>query len=142
TSYRIDASYDLRSWLPIALMYPSRGTYPANTNFQLIDREFCFGGQKFYRAAPAGSTGPSPTNAPDIIVSDPFLTLYEGGSTTFTVQLARIPAGPISVQVQRGSGSTNISVTNGASLSFTPANWNTPQSVSVASGENLDFQDS
>jgi hypothetical protein len=142
TSYRIEGSYDLRSWLPIALTYPSRGTYPANTNFQFIDREFGFGGQKFYRAAPASSTGPSATNAPDIIVSDSLVTLYEGDSTTFTAQLARMPAGPMNVLVQRSAGSTNISVANGASLSFGPANWSTPQAVTVVAGGHLDFQDS
>jgi hypothetical protein len=139
--YRLYASHDLSSWLPLATTTPSSGAFPANTNFQLIDREFAFGGPKFYRSSSGGLARPS-TNAPDIIVSDPLLTLYEGGSTTLTVQLARAPAGTLTVQVQRIGGSTNISVSGGASLLFGPGNWSVPQTVSVTAAVDSDFQDS
>jgi hypothetical protein len=123
----------------MATTYPSVGAFPANTNFQLADREFLFGGQKFYRAAPASSPGPLPTNV-DIIVSDPLVTLFEGTSTSFSVHLARAPAGALTVYVN--GGGTNVSVTGGNTLLFGPSNWSTPQTVTLSALLDLDFRDS
>jgi hypothetical protein len=143
TSYRLEASTDLAGWAPMAITFPSVGTFPANTRFELSDREFAFGGQKFYRAARADFSGPGATNTtPEILVSDPLLEMYEGGTVNFTVQLAKTPAGAVVIQVQRTGGSTNIALTAGTTLIFDVTNWNSPQVVTVSAGQNSDFQDS
>ena len=140
TLYRVETSSDLVHWTPMATTYPSVGTFPANTNFQLIDRELLFGGQNFYRAVRASSPAYWPTNE-DIIVSDRMVSLFEGASTTFSVQLSKAPAGALTVQIQP-NGSTNVSVISGTALLFGPANWSTPQTVTVSAGLESDFQDS
>src|SRR5262249_3326192 len=38
TPYRVETSSDLVHWTSMATTYPSVGTFPANTNFQLVDR--------------------------------------------------------------------------------------------------------
>src|SRR6185295_18586653 len=60
----------------------------------------------------------------------------------FTVQLAKAPASPVTVQVDRTDGSTNISVDGVASLVFESSNWHMPQTVTVSAGKDADFQDS
>jgi hypothetical protein len=142
-SYRVEASADLVHWNSVATTYPSRGVFPASSQFEVTDREFMFGGQRFYRAIEVGSAQPPATNVePDMIVSDPLFTLYEGGAAGFTVRLAKAPASPATVQVNRTEGNTNISVNGEASLVFGPSNWSTPQKVIVSAGKDSDFQDS
>src|SRR5262249_28404528 len=69
-------------------------------------------------------------------------TMYKGGSGSFTVQLAKAPSGSVNVQVNRTEGSSNISVSGGASLAFGASNWSTPQTVTVSAAQVPDFQDS
>src|SRR5215471_1207263 len=133
TSYRVESSTDLTHWSVLATTYPSSGTWPAETNFVFTDREFLFGGQKFYRAIAADSSSPPPTNPPpDIIVSDPLLTLYEGASESFSVRLGKPPISAVTIHVSRTGGSTNISVSAGSTLTFDPSNWSIPQTVTVS----------
>jgi glucose/arabinose dehydrogenase len=73
-----------------------------------------------------------------LVLSTTTLTINEGGSGTFTVQLAHQPAGNVSVNVARTAGDTDITVAGGANLTFTPANWNTPQTVTIAAAEDAD----
>ena len=37
-----------------------------------------------------------------------------------------------------GTGDTNLTVSGGASLTFTPANWSTPQNVTVSAAQDAD----
>jgi hypothetical protein len=141
TSYRVECSPDLKHWETMATTYPSTGVFPTATNFEVTDRELMFGGQKFYRAVPVGATRPLTTNAADIIVSDPLLTLYQGQSASFGVQLGKAPAGTVAVQVSRTEGSTNVSVTAGTNLVFGPSNWSTPQIVTISAGQDSGFED-
>ncbi|HXX93891.1 MAG TPA: PQQ-dependent sugar dehydrogenase [Planctomycetota bacterium] len=67
-----------------------------------------------------------------ILTSVTSLTFNEGSSGTFGVHLAIQPPGPVTVNVARSSGNTNISA-QPASLSFTTTNWNTDQPVTVNS---------
>ena len=48
----------------------------------------------------------------------------------------------MTVSVTRASGDTDLSVSGGASLTFTSANWNTPQTVTLAAAEDLDLANS
>lgn len=140
TSYRVESSSDLNHWESLVTTTPSTGVFPMSTQFEFADRAFMFGGQKFYRAVRASA--PPHSVIPDIVVSDPLLSLYEGGSASFAVQLSKAPPGNVTVQVARTDGSANIQVTAGSSLVFGPSNWTTPQTVTISAGLDSDFQDS
>ena len=75
---------------------------------------------------------------PQLVVSTSTLSLSEGGSGSFTVRLANMPAGNVSVSVARTAGDTDVTVTGGASLTFTTANYATPQTVTVSAAEDAD----
>ena len=55
-----------------------------------------------------------------------------------TVKLAAAPTGNVTVAVARTAGDTDISVSAGASLVFTPANWNRAQTVTLAAAKDAD----
>jgi glucose/arabinose dehydrogenase len=76
-----------------------------------------------------------------LVVSATALSIIEGSSGTFTVRLASQPAGNVTVTVARTAGDTDIRVTGGASLTFTTANYATPQTVTVAALEDADLID-
>jgi len=54
------------------------------------------------------------------------------------VQLATAPAADLVVTVGRASGDADITVSAGATLTFTPANWNVPQTATIAAAADLD----
>jgi glucose/arabinose dehydrogenase len=74
-----------------------------------------------------------------IVVSTSSITITEGSSGTFQVHLAVAPPGNVTVNAARSSGSTDVTVTGGATLTFTTANWSTNQTVTVAAAEDADF---
>jgi hypothetical protein len=74
------------------------------------------------------------TPQPYLVASSLKPTVPEGGSTPVTIQLSRPPTGTITVTVSSG---TAFPATP-ASLVFTPANWNVPQTVTVRSPEDAD----
>ena len=76
--------------------------------------------------------------AQNVIVQPTAFNVLEGGSSIFTVRLAAAPAANVNVTVNRISGDTDLSVSNGASLTFTPANFNIPQLVTIAAAEDSD----
>ena len=63
-------------------------------------------------------------------------TVPEGGLATFRVKLSAQGTGDVVVAVARESGDSSLSVTNGASLTFTPANWSTYQTVALTAAED------
>ncbi len=69
------------------------------------------------------------------IVIDPTgkLTVVEGGTETFTVALGSQPTGAVSVSVSVASGPVTVSST---SLSFNPANWDEPKTVTVSGSQD------
>jgi len=70
-------------------------------------------------------------NAPSILN-----TTEAGGTATFTARLTSMPSGDVSFDLS-SSDATEGSV-EPASLTFTPANWNVPQTVTVRSAEDAD----
>jgi hypothetical protein len=56
-------------------------------------------------------------------------TSQAGGMANFTVALDTIPSGNVTVGI--ASSNTNAGTVSTSSLTFTPTNWNTPQTVSV-----------
>ena len=69
----------------------------------------------------------------------PAVSVTEGADNTFTVKLAFQPAANVTVSVARASGDTDLTVSGGASLTFTSANWNTAQTVTLAAAEDVDL---
>ena len=81
------------------------------------------------------TTAPPPAPDPALSVSATALRLAEGGSAAYTVALATRPADNVTVTI----ASDNADVTTRpASLSFTTANWSTPQRVTVSAASDGD----
>jgi hypothetical protein len=85
-----------------------------------------------------GATGTSPplgihvASAPSVLVTASTLSIQVGGTATFGVSLSSAPSANTTVTVAKGSGDAGITVSGGASLTFTPANFATAQTVTVA----------
>jgi glucose/arabinose dehydrogenase len=78
-----------------------------------------------------------PSTAQNLIVSPTSLTVDEGSTATFTVRLAAAPSSNVTVNVARSSGDSDVTV-NPATLTFTPSNWSTPQTVTVSAAQDAD----
>ncbi|MEU6674053.1 glycoside hydrolase family 48 protein [Streptomyces sp. NPDC046925] len=69
---------------------------------------------------------------PALVATPSQLGVQQGKSGTFDVKLSTQPASNVTVSTARTSGNTGLSVSSGASLTFTPSNWNTAQKVTIA----------
>jgi len=73
------------------------------------------------------------------IVTDlSWIRVPEGATAQFRVRLSNIPAANVTVSAARVSGDSDLSVQSGAALTFTPANWNVYQAVTLAAAEDID----
>jgi hypothetical protein len=70
---------------------------------------------------------------PTIIVNPTILTVSQGSSATVGVALSAKPSANVTVAVA-ASGDSDLSVSGGSSLTFTPTNWNVAQQATVSSG--------
>ena len=79
-------------------------------------------------------------NAPaqNLVVQPTAFNVVEGGSSVFNVMLATAPPGNVTVSVARISGDTDLNVASGPSLTFTPANFNVPQPVTISAAFDAD----
>jgi glucose/arabinose dehydrogenase len=77
-------------------------------------------------------------NGARLVLSTTSLALQEGASAPFTVALSKAPGSTVTVTAARTAGDTDVTVTGGTTLTFTPANWNTPQTVTVTAAEDAD----
>jgi glucose/arabinose dehydrogenase len=64
--------------------------------------------------------------------------MTEAGQTVLSVRLATPPAANVTVNTARTAGSSDISVVSGAALTFTPANYATPQNVVIEAAADAD----
>lgn len=71
--------------------------------------------------------------APSVLASSTALTVPTGGTVQATLRLSRQPSTSLSTTVSRVSGNTGITVAPG-SLTFTTANWNSPQALTFTAG--------
>jgi len=76
--------------------------------------------------------------APSLVVSPTSVTVPEGGTSTYSVRLSSAPAANVTVASTVGTGDADVTVSGGGSLTFTPANFATPQTVTVAAAEDAD----
>ncbi|MEU6665000.1 glycoside hydrolase family 48 protein [Streptomyces sp. NPDC046727] len=83
--------------------------------------------------ASAASTpvGITVASGPAVVASPTQLGVQQGRTGTFSVKLSTQPSANVTVGVTRTDGNTGLSVTGGSSLTFTPSNWNTAQTVTV-----------
>ena len=68
------------------------------------------------------------------------INIEEGSTAALQVSLAVQPSGNVTVAVAWNSGDTDITVQAGASLTFTTANWDTYQTVTLAAAEDTDIE--
>jgi hypothetical protein len=101
-----------------------KGTKNASSSGTYIDLDAFMG-------APA-----TPPSA--ILASASSVSVPEGGTNTFQVSLSSQPTGDVVVAVAWVSGDTNITVTDGANLTFTTNNWATYQTVTLAASKDAD----
>ena len=75
---------------------------------------------------------------PQFVISTASLAVTEGSAVTFTVRLATAPAAHVTVTSARTAGDTDVTVTGGGSLVFTPANFAPAQTVQISAAQNAD----
>ena len=73
----------------------------------------------------------------ELVLSHSALTVQEGSSATYTLELKFQPTGNVAVSVVNNEGDPDIT-TRPVLLPFTPSNWNTAQTVTVRAGEDDD----
>jgi hypothetical protein len=76
--------------------------------------------------------------AAHVIMSEPTATVRENQTAGFGVALSAQPATTTTVTVGRTSGDSDIVVTGGSTLTFTPENWNVGQSVTLGASADPD----
>jgi autotransporter-associated beta strand protein len=81
---------------------------------------------------------PPGVTVPALMVSPTALSVPEGGTNSFTVRLSAAPPNPVAVTTVFTSGDADLSVAAGGTLFFSPANWDTPQPVTLAAAEDDD----
>ena len=74
-----------------------------------------------------------------VTVSETELGIDEGGTGTYTVVLDSEPTASVTVTPSRSSGSGDVTVSG--ALTFTAANWDTAQTVTVGAAEDGDAED-
>jgi len=75
---------------------------------------------------------------PGYATSLPFLRLPEGGTVTFQVKLSARPESDTTVAVTPSTANPDVTIQAGASLVFTPTNWNIEQSVTLRAADDDD----
>lgn len=76
---------------------------------------------------------------PGFVVSATSLTVAESGSTaSFTVRLSAPPTSNVTINIV-STNTNEVTIVSGATLTFTPANWNTNQTVTVQGVDDGDF---
>jgi hypothetical protein len=69
------------------------------------------------------------------------LEINEGSTAILNVKLSAQPKNNLNVTVTRLSGDNDIRIVSGASLTFTPSNWNIFQPVTLQAAEDVDIKD-
>jgi hypothetical protein len=73
-----------------------------------------------------------------ILLDADSVTVPEGGTASLRVSLSAPPPAAVTVQAAWVSGDPDISVSAGASLTFTAADWNVPQTLTLAAAADDD----
>ena len=92
---------------------------------------FTASGSGYTAATVTATEVPSNNGTPSLMVSPASQTITQGTTGTVGVSLSSAPSSNVTVSVARTSGNTGLSVTAGSSLTFTPTNYSTAQSVTI-----------
>ncbi|WP_344630874.1 glycoside hydrolase family 48 protein [Streptomyces glaucosporus] len=76
------------------------------------------------------------TSGPALVVSPAQLGIRQGETGEFSVRLSKQPSSTVTATVRRTDGNSGLSVRSGAQLTFTPSDWNTPQTVTIAAADS------
>ncbi|MER5179197.1 glycoside hydrolase family 48 protein [Streptomyces sp. NPDC002896] len=82
-------------------------------------------------SAESTPVGITVAEGPAVVASPTQLGIQQGKTGTFDVKLSTEPSSNVTVSVARTDGNSGLSVTEGASLTFTPSNWSTAQKVTI-----------
>ncbi|NUR03208.1 MAG: cellulose 1,4-beta-cellobiosidase, partial [Streptomyces sp.] len=74
-------------------------------------------------SAESTPVGITVASGPAVVASPVQLGVQQGKSGTYAVKLSTQPSANVTVTTARASGNSGLSVTGGATLTFTPANW-------------------
>jgi Glycosyl hydrolase family 48/Cellulose binding domain len=77
-------------------------------------------------------------SAPSLVVTPTSISVPEGGMTTYAVHLSSAPSANVTVTSARTAGDSDVTVTAGGTLTFTPSNFATNQNVTVSAAEDAD----
>ena len=80
-------------------------------------------------------------DASEIVVKPPALTMSEGGSSSYTVELSSPPTAEVTVTVSAPEADLTILSVDPRTLRFTPSDWDQPQTVTLAAGYDADTAD-
>ena len=72
-----------------------------------------------------------PATPPAIVAAPAALPVAQDSTGTVGVRLSAAPAFTVTVTVNFATGNSGLSVTSGGTLTFTPADWNTAQDVTI-----------
>jgi len=68
------------------------------------------------------------------------ISIEEGNTNTFKVKLSAAPSSNVAANISKVSGDSDITVRSGSTLTFTPADWDTYQRVTLAASEDPDTE--
>jgi hypothetical protein len=74
----------------------------------------------------------------EFVVDPAGLTIGEGQSGSFDVSLNTVPPGVVTVRVQRIAGDSDITISSGSYLSFSPSDWYVGKTVVLSAAEDGD----
>jgi hypothetical protein len=83
-------------------------------------------------SAESSPVGITVAAGPAVVATPSQLAVRQGESGTFAVKLSTQPSSNVTATVARTAGNSGLRVSSGASLTFTPSNWNTAQQVTIA----------
>ena len=92
---------------------------------------FTASGSGYTAATVTATEVPSSNGTPSLMVTPASQTITQGTTGTVGISLSSAPSSNVTVSVARTSGNTGLSVTAGSSLTFTPSNFATAQSVTI-----------
>jgi len=72
-----------------------------------------------------------------VVIDNAYVTVPEGGTAGIQVRLSAAPAAAVTVTALRAEGDTDIT---GSTLTFTPGNWSTNQTMTFAAAEDADME--
>ncbi|MEO5803236.1 MAG: hypothetical protein ABIR24_06875, partial [Verrucomicrobiota bacterium] len=128
--YRVERTDELGSnlWVPVIDVVVGTGGILSVTDIGGAGQP-----QRFYRVQLLSNN-----YVQSLMVSTNRLTVGEGSTTNFAVSLAIQPTTNVVVKIARINGDADLDVSAGGVLTFTPANWNVPQTVSILAAVDAD----